>query len=219
MGDDLCMAQSSARTLHVIRLAPARAGSRPNFGARRSTRTACWPRRRASYESFQVVGGPPRSLSRWLRASHSSALRTRTTPSGESSILVSTSTQHLMRSTVPSAGTGTVQIRAVPSAEPVSAARPSERKAAEKTGPLWTNGGLMGLPVAGSQIRAVWSVKPTSKDLSSGLYATQEMRLWSISGGAAGWPVAGSQNRTALSQLPVATILPSCRKLALRTEP
>jgi hypothetical protein len=37
--------------------------------------------------------------------------------------------------------------------------------------------------------------------------------------GAAGLPVAGSQNRTALSQLPVATILPSCRKLALRTEP
>ena len=84
-----------------------------------------------NYESFQVVGGPPRSLSRWFRASHSSALRTRTTPSGESSILVSTSTQHLMRSTFPSAGKGTVQIRAVPSAEPVGGARPSERKAAE----------------------------------------------------------------------------------------
>ena len=86
-----------------------------------------------SIDSIQPVGGPPSSSRRLRRASHSGALRTRTTPSGESSIRVNTSTQHSIRSTVPRTGAGTVQIRAVPSAEPVIAARPSKRNATERT--------------------------------------------------------------------------------------
>ena len=58
---------------------------------------------------------------------------------------VSTSTQHLMRSTVPVAGAGTSQIREVPSADPVRAARPSGRKATLVTRPSCSRTGLIGL--------------------------------------------------------------------------
>ena len=55
--------------------------------------------------------------------SHSGAVSMCTMASEESSMRVSTSTEHLTRSMLPAAGGGTSQIRAVPSVEPLSTAR------------------------------------------------------------------------------------------------
>ena len=102
------------------------------------------------------------------------------------------------------AGAGTSQMRAVPSAEPVSAARPSGRNAT-RGDPAFVlehrADRLAGRP--GPRSGPSHRRSHDQHRRPSGRWPGRMIRLWSISGGAAALPVAGSQKRRALSQPPV----------------